>query len=435
MSALNAWLNPFSSDYRAAVSDFDKIDGPKQVLVVAVSLLCGVAFLVGGVAAFRGMVTWLKPGDSQGADKVDDLVHSKRPFHPAETPSDSEDRLSSLPAEVLTLIAGNLDNQSLRRLGVTSKDLLDNSGEGYKKEVKQLLGATLATEMRQRRSSWREVLLDFRRPFQPSLGSLSVLGVEDSGWGDKPVLNAVLDAIRKNDEGALDRNLQQLQREGNLNQLNSRYFGKTALEVAAINGHVKMAEILISYGAKDALGGKHYNSSHGVKGYSALFWAAHKGRIEMVRFLLDKGASPSWILEQDGFDRPFLEKLVGEQRDESYDVLECILLLVNAWKGASGSEVVSEDKSAIQAFNGAINRGHADTARLLYALGIRPEISREMIDKIVLRSLQTKNLTMIKFLHEYNLVDFKILRSSSGETLLHQAYAVAAMDILQYLID
>jgi ankyrin repeat protein len=435
-NGLNNWVNPCSKDYKNAVKNFNEFGSLGKVITVAVSIFCGLAFVVGGFAAFRGIVSWLYPGNNSEADKVDGTIENKQyflPFHPAER-STGFDHISTLPDEILLKIIGYLDEGSLCNIDVASQRLLNISIEAWECLVKKRIGSTVATQLKQSRHSWKEVIVDLNRPIVASFNTLSFLSVPDNSWGDKPELKILFNHIRENDNVALEKALVHIKAIGKLKELNSRHFENSTLEIAAICGHVENVRLLIKYGAQDALYGQHFCSEDGVGGMSALFYAASFGMVEMTKFLLKNGAKPNLNLELNGFNYPFISTLIRRIQSESANILECLLSLINAWKGKVGHETVCQHKDAKIAFEIAIEKGYANVANLLFALGIRIDLSEDLINRSVYQAIIKKNLEMIKFLHVKGLVDLRNLKSISDKTLLHIAFALNAHEILQYLI-
>lgn len=433
---LNDWVNPFSENYQNAIKDFDKCQGLEKVITVAASIFCGLAFIVGGFAAFRGIVSWLHPGKNSKADKVNETIksmHNFSPPHPAEQPTET-DLISKLPNEILLLVVGYLDKKSLGNIGGTSKLLFSASKEAWEGFVKNRIGSTVADILKKNRDSWRDVMVDLNRPFEKLSNAMSTLGILDENWKDNAELEIVCDHIKENDTIGLTEALCNIKKTNKLYKLNSRCLGNSPLELTAMLGNVDHARLLIEYGAKDALSGGHYRSKDGVKGLSALFYAAENGHVEMVKFLLENGARPNLNLESDGYNHPLISILIMKIPGESVNILECLLFLINAWKVEVGHKIVCQHDDAKMAFELAIRNGYANVANLLFGLGIRIDLYEGRED-IVYRAIIQKNLEMIKFFHVRGLIDLKNLKRKSGETLLHTAFSLNANEILQYLID
>lgn len=392
----------------------------------------------------RGIVSLLRPGENNTADKVD-ITIKKQSSQPEEKPTDSvhvadkidvfvketlprtaekttevdevkksvksksrppvekkKPTLDAMPDEILLIIFQGLDADSLGSLKLTSHRLLNISSECfYQGSVEQRVGTSIAAQLKKSRLFWRDVKLDLCQPFKSLCNDLYHLGVLDcDGWGNnKSELKEVIESIKKNDIEKLQQALSQMKVTGRSSQINSRYFGVTPLEAAAKFGYVEIARLLIKFGARDALTLREvsYRSKDLVKGMSALYYAALNGNVGMVKFLLENGARPHLNLERNGFNQPFLKSLLGETKNETTDFLECVLLLINAWKTESRYVVVCESEDAIHAFNTAVERGHGKVAHLLFALGIQPKLSGKLIKKGVHKAIAVKSLDMIEF--------------------------------------
>jgi hypothetical protein len=254
---LNNWINPFSQNYKNSVKNFDKLGRLAKVLTVVSSIFCGLGFIVGGIAAFRGIVSWLQPGESSTANKVYKVVKARNhfsPVHPAEKPT-GFDHFTMSANDSMQGIMNYLDERSLRAVCIGSKKLLLLSEKKWQFFVEQRLGLALAAELKQSRGSWRAVMVDLNRPFAVSSNELAYLGFCDDRWGDKPELEAVHESLKQDDPSVLEQALIKMKNTNKCNQLNSKYFGSTPLTEAAWDGNVKQARLLIKYGAKDALRG------------------------------------------------------------------------------------------------------------------------------------------------------------------------------------
>jgi ankyrin repeat protein len=348
--------------------------------------------------------------------------------------SNSSEFLCILPNEILLKVVNYLDEDSLCKIGALNKQLLSVAEDSWKIRAHQKLGPSLAAELKEGRTSWGNVVSDLTRPLIMTSNILATLGSLDDSGGDKPALKLINDCLRQSDAKSLKSALKSFKKLGKPNQINSRYFGSTPLEIAAVFGNVKKARLLIEYGAKDALAGRHYNSKDGVKGKSALFFAVANGKDKMVEFLLMHGARPNLNLENSGYDLPLIPSLINREAGENPNFLKCLLLLIKAWKANDGDETVCQHENAKCALKNAIQSGLAKVANLLYALGIKVELSEKEFFAECDRSIREKNLEMLKFLHEKGGGNLRDLRWSSGETFLHTAVALAADEILLFLI-
>lgn len=444
ISNLNSWINPFSKSYKNSIKGFANLEGQQKVLTVVASIFCGLAFVVGGFAAFRGIVSWLHPGEDATADKVNLMVKRRSSSltsplilspHPAEQPTD-RDLLSTQPRDPLKIIISYLDEKSLRCIATTSKTLLEVSDFAWKQYVEQRVGAAVATQLKSSRASWRAVMIDLNRPFTLLSKQLRVLGAPTSNLGDKTELNAVLESIKDHNTEDLKAALISMQEADKCHELNLRYFEYTSLELAAAHGNIEQAALLIEYGAADAIRRQIYTYKEDwVQEHSALFYAAYKGHVAMVRFLLEKGANPALNLEKHGYNQPLLTVLISSIREEDTSILECLLLLIKAWKAEIGHTAVCKHENAVTALGMAIDKGFVRIAHLLFGLGVRFVPSQNYVYTLVNDKIIQKNLEILKFLHIRQIVDLKSIRTPSGATLLHTAVALQAHDILKYLTD
>lgn len=383
---------------------------------------------------FCCIISWMYADENLTTDKVDEVVKKKQyspPSHPAAQPPES-DLISALPDEMLLKIFGYLDETSLMNIGLVSKNFFAISEEIWRSPVEQRLGSFLSAEFKKSRESWRDVMLDLNRPFVKVSNTFFRRGQDKGGWEKKPELKAVCECVSNKDLKALQQALIKLEAVNKCDQLNSRFFGMTPLEIAAVHGNIAQARLLIQYGAMDGVVRVRYDL--GVKGKSALFYAAQNEKVEMVNFLLENGAFPNQTLEEYGYTTPLLECLLRNHKRQNTDFLECLLLLMNAWKEEVGEEIVCKKEYITKACIMAIIDGNANLANFLFALGIRVQLSHKNAFNSVYEAIISKNLEMINFLHRWELIDFKNVRVNVGGSLLHVAVALGANEILQYFI-
>lgn len=350
--------------------------------------------------------------------------------------------ISNLPPEALTHILSYLDICDLQVAEMTCRFWRDCSTLLWKKYAEVKLSVGVASKLFESRMTWRDVLLDLNRPLKPNSYELSHPTLRyNNFWEKKPELTRVLDCAKEPNTRELEEALVQLENAAKLGQLNCRDLGSyTPLEIAAMYGRVGNAQLLIKYGAQDALTGGSYVSVDGVVGKSALYYAVFNGHVEMVQFLLEHGARPDLSLEENGYNIYFLPYLLNQyhqKRDHSdnKNYLECLILLINAWKTQKGHQEVCNHKDAKEAFEVALSNGHSDISYLLIGLGIRINPSELRLAHVIDDAIINKNLSMIKLLNEKSFFDFINFRNQSGATILHTCFALDSDEILEYLIQ
>lgn len=147
------------------------------------------------------------------------------------------------------------------------------------------------------------------------------------------------------DDGHLDVANILLDRGAMMEPLERLVKGATALQYSAIRGHLSMAKMLISRGANiNALPAKHH-------GRTALEGAAENGRLDMVQFLLKMGA------ELEGEMRIYYVRSVGFARKHGHLAIANLLKEYGSWgerdQSLSNRPNILQDSTDYDASNGA----------------------------------------------------------------------------------
>lgn len=124
----------------------------------------------------------------------------------------------------------------------------------------------------------------------------------------------------------------------------------TPLMVAAFNGNLESALLLIKAGARI--------STQDKNGYTTLHWAAYNGHIDMVKMLVDKGAEPN-MPSQYGWTALMQAAARGH-------LLVCAYLI---FKGADVNLTTSDGWTSLHK---AANNGHTEVVKLLLEKGANP---------------------------------------------------------------
>jgi ankyrin repeat protein len=137
------------------------------------------------------------------------------------------------------------------------------------------------------------------------------------------------EAIRKGDQKAVDAAIARNPRLANARDKN----GRSAVLAAAYAGHGRLAEHLADKAGREGLGifdaaaageaaAVQFRLENGVDiedrsddGYTALHLAAHFGRLEVARLLLNRGADPNAVAANQSRVTPLHSAVAGRHRD------------------------------------------------------------------------------------------------------------------------
>ena len=131
--------------------------------------------------------------------------------------------------------------------------------------------------------------------------------------------------------------------------------GAAAIHVAAKNGSVDMCRLLLRHGADP-------NSQDARDGDAALHHAARHGHLETVTLLLSRGA------RQRAKNKTWYTPLHLAARNGDVRVAEALLADADA-KGNAKEILDRARRSGTTPLHSAVERGHADAARLLLSRG------------------------------------------------------------------
>ncbi len=234
----------------------------------------------------------------------------------------------------------------------------------------------------------------------------------------------------------------------------------TPLAKASASGIVKNAQLFVENGAADFVWGLP-KSRFGK--CSALFIAASHGHVDMVHYLIEQGAQ-SYM---DTCVQKFLPTLIDQylvgikiHSIPQGNFLECLILILNAWRGKVGIDRLRENGHAEDAVYLALEKGHSDIADILMSYGVQPRLEKRLIwsrnritnytpstfefngvqprQEICLtwakNGIKNNNLPMLEMLHRRQLFDFIGFRNFEGHTLLVLAIThnnTAALKFLQ----
>ncbi|XP_064004342.1 CARD- and ANK-domain containing inflammasome adapter protein-like [Pogoniulus pusillus] len=209
---------------------------------------------------------------------------------------------------------------------------------------------------------------------------------------------SIFDAVAKGHLSELEKTLEGI----DINTLNSS--SETLLHVAALNGHLKILEYLISKGAKIDMKDK--------KGRTALHRAAEEGHGDAVKALLrcgaymysvdTKGKTPLHLAAQSGHSH--ILKMLLKEEARSYKNQHNFLHLV-ALKDESrlakmllraGACVDGRDERGQTALGYAVSQGSENTAKVLLEAGARVD------SNIVQRAFNSNHPSIFKTLLEYS---------------------------------
>lgn len=359
------------------------------------------------------------------------------PAHPAEKPTE-HDLTLSLPDEVLIMIFELLDQKALIATQSTCKKWNQISAKYI---IEARFGAHLAQRLMESRSTWPDLNRDLNSSIQVQSMRLAFLSPKIHDWNPPSALKRICDLASSNDFEALKGALEELRSSG-FHHLNNDFHGSPPLFSAAFSGNVRNAQLLVEHGAANALSGTSYCSKDGVKGDSALFCAASRGHVHMVRYLLEQGASPDLNLEDAGYNRAFLPSLISRYfnpHQRSFQppldkFLECLLLILKAWKAKIGTNNLSQNEDARAVLQSALSEGCSEIAELMMGFGVGQGLSRDSFSTVAMDGIREGNIPMLEMIHRRQLLDFKMIREvAHSHALLYHAVAFGKIRSLNFL--
>lgn len=200
---------------------------------------------------------------------------------------------------------------------------------------------------------------------------------------------------------------------------------ETPLMIAAGNGDVKVARILVAHGA---------NINAKVYGSTALIKAALKGSVEVVEYLCEHGADVNLVTS----NREYPTALFAAVRNGHVDVVEYLLEECEANMGADGS---SRSTSMLRI--GALS-GHLEVVRLLLSHGASAHLDKgsNLLCKVILRGHLDVVRLLVKRGADVNAACGLKAKSAWGDgvqTFMMTPLVVAAscgnLEIVKYLCE
>lgn len=196
---------------------------------------------------------------------------------------------------------------------------------------------------------------------------------------------------------------------------NSNVFGRTALMMAARRGNVSMMKRLISHGAD-------INHQDGA-GLTALHCAVRSGNVEAVRALIGSGADIN-IADVNG-DTPFALALEGSEAHA-----DVIGELIQA--GADLNRVDSEGKTLLIV---AVRNGHAKRVKCLVTLGADLNATDKEGNTALIWASRNNKASLVDALMKGSEPLGKNHRNAQGDTALTVAVKGGCSEAVKALLD
>ncbi|GAB4167013.1 MAG: hypothetical protein Tsb0033_29050 [Winogradskyella sp.] len=361
--------------------------------------------------------------------------------HPALDPKDSEP-FDNVPVDITKLIFSYLPPKDLRSTSLTcplwnnlSSEFIEIHSE---KEAKERLGEEVAEIFRENYGSWRALMNELTKKFTPSsyeliYGSYKMRYSQIEDEETKVKLSILKDSIRESDEKKLIEVLEYIKQINTFKYLNTF---ENPLVAAIRCRQLQYVPILIEHGAKDYAYSYEYKintSTDNINGMSALYYAASYQDIDLVKFLLDKGARSNLILEGAGKDLPLIPTLIlnsPADKEKRKKFLICLLLLLKGLDDSERAQYIKNDS-----LTEAIISRQSDVANVLYAMGAHVDIDDfdTIVKRCIITSCEENDVNMLKFIHQRSIKALKFLKDDSGATILHTAFSFGAFEALEYL--
>lgn len=329
-----------------------------------------------------------------------------------------------LPKPILSHIFSFLNLKELLAVDQMNKSWREAALPLWKFLLKNKIGMSA---LQLENSFCKKIMKDARKPVSMELSTLADL-IWDSN--EQKALSIIHQSIEKDDLSGLKEQLADLQKREKIEHINARYKGFTPLELAASLNKIEMAKELISFGAKDAIQ-DNVGISEYVRGHTALFQAAIASNVEMVEFLLEKGARADWILVTGdplmyrNLKKSFVYRLLASYKDlkTNKGFIESLLLILNSIKGGEEKE---EMLNPFEICTEALNLAYVMIKSKVTLLRVA-EFSRDCIKR--------RDLEGIKFLYETKLFDLLTFTKNHLKNLLFELIdEPESKEVLDYFI-
>jgi ankyrin repeat protein len=181
----------------------------------------------------------------------------------------------------------------------------------------------------------------------------------------------------------------------------------TCLHIAAANGHIKVADLLIKKGANI--------EATDYEGKTPLMIAAEVGNVQFIEFLLDNGAN---IEAQDDYEKTCLRLAIASEQCEDAEKKEVVKLLIE-----HGANVNATDKYDISALISAVYQKYYDIAKLLIESGANMDVRDEDDSTLIDISFYNHDHKMLKLLIENGAITDA--KDRDGKTAIEKAFNYA----------
>lgn len=213
-----------------------------------------------------------------------------------------------------------------------------------------------------------------------------------------------------------------------LEDINWRWHQYSLLELASIKGRIKIVKLLVEAGAKNT-----YMNIHRYKpcGYSALYYAGLYNHIDVLEYLLKQGADPEVECENQGKTFSLLPDLIRRNKDIS---LRSVELLVGYAKNKS-QFVNSRGERRELALSSAFKHDRADLFKFLFEQGgDRLNFVYQTQSSRLFEAAKRGLYNMLKYEID-NGGDLNIQDEETGCSLLHISASYNHTKIVRYLLE